>query len=193
MVENAGVAGLTWSSTADGWENMYVLIDFICYARTDAGRCRLQVNCLSTGLLALLVTPVIARTAKLPSPTPDVPFTPHLTLVSSEVHMWAAFKEKKVEGSTLAALNTEAVSDPKDRYNVSKLIDVFMSRELASLAATKDIIVNNVNPGESTPALVLARILTLLQASASLSSVANSLEYSRESIASLRVEPSSSN
>lgn len=77
--------------------------------------------------------------------------------------MWAAFKEKKVEGSTLTALNTEAVSDPKDRYNVSKLIDVFMSRELAALPATKDIIVNNVNPGESTPALFLAQILTSLR------------------------------
>lgn len=82
-----------------------------------------QVNDLATGLLGLLLLPLLSKTATLPSPTPDIAFKPRLTFVGSEstspaqairlsrltrgstVHQWASFTESKVEGSTLDALN----------------------------------------------------------------------------------------
>lgn len=34
-----------------------------------------------------------------------------------------------------------------DRYNVSKLLSLFLARKIATLPAAKDIVVNCVNPG----------------------------------------------
>lgn len=93
-------------------------------------------------------------------------------IILSSVHEWAKFEEKDVDGSsTLAVLNDEAASKKNSKrtgrypfhttgggggradidhlagasYMVSKLIDVFITRQLALLPAAKDIIVNCVN------------------------------------------------
>ncbi|KAM0746967.1 NAD(P)-binding protein [Meredithblackwellia eburnea MCA 4105] len=127
---NAGLATKNWSTTEDGWETT-------TYS--------LQVNGLATGLLALLLLPKVAATPEIK----DSSVKPHITIVGSEVHVFAAFKEKSVEGSTLAALNTKEISDMWDRYNVTKVLSLFMARQLAQLplAAEKDVVVNCVNPG----------------------------------------------
>lgn len=80
----------------------------------------IQVNDLSTGLLAVLSLPLLSKTAKLQAIATSADFKPHLTFVSSEVHKAAAFPQQHTEGSTLAALNDKAQHAPTDRYLVSK-------------------------------------------------------------------------
>ncbi|KAK4699718.1 hypothetical protein P7C70_g6538, partial [Phenoliferia sp. Uapishka_3] len=129
LVENAGIMSTTFKKTSDNWE------------RT------LQVNGLSTGLLGLLSLPALRRTVALPPPFPGSTIKPHLTIVGSEVHAWAAFKESKVPGSTLEALNSEEHANIHDRYNVTKLISLFMARKIAALPASEGVVVNCINPG----------------------------------------------
>ncbi|KAI5476854.1 hypothetical protein MNV49_007088 [Pseudohyphozyma bogoriensis] len=124
VIHNAAVISLKWDVTVDGWERA------------------LQTNDLSTGLLSLLLLPVLAKTAER---YPEV--TPHMSIVGSEVHMWAKFAEKKVPGPTLAALNTEKHFNPDDRYFTSKLIALFIARKLAKLPIASSVVVNIVNPG----------------------------------------------
>lgn len=44
---------------------------------------RIQTNVIGTGLLGLLLLPLLEKTADLPAPTS---MKPHLTIVASEVH-----------------------------------------------------------------------------------------------------------
>jgi len=69
----------------------------------------LTVNVVSTFLLALLLLPKLRETA--------VKFNvlPRLAVVSSEVHFWAAFKEKKAD-EIFKALNDKERTDMMDRY-----------------------------------------------------------------------------
>ncbi len=46
--------------------------------------CRLQVNSISTGLLAVLLLPSMQRTQSLPSPLISSVLKPHLVIVSSD-------------------------------------------------------------------------------------------------------------
>lgn len=113
------------------------------------GLLRIQVNDISTGLLAILLLPLLRKTSKLPSPDPaSAALKVHLTIVSSEVHSWAKFNERKEPGSILAALSDEKVFKPnaQDRYQVSKLLNIYITNRLAKLTRDDDIIVNTVNP-----------------------------------------------
>ncbi|KAM0746965.1 NAD(P)-binding protein [Meredithblackwellia eburnea MCA 4105] len=124
---NAGMATNAWSTTEDGWETT------------------LQVNGLATGLLALLLLPKVAA-----SPTIKGSLVkPHITVVGSEAHILCAFKEKSEQGSILASLNNEKVSNMGDRYNVTKTLSLFMARRISQLplAADRDVVVSCVNPG----------------------------------------------
>lgn len=118
------VGKFDWKTTSEGWEE------------------GLQVNVLSTGLLALRALPKLAATADLPGNT----FKPHLVIVASEVHEWAKLKQQD-EPSILAALNDKSKADNNDLYNLSKLLDVFMAREIAALPAARKVNVNSLNPG----------------------------------------------
>lgn len=62
---NAGITGFNWRTTADGWEET------------------LQVNNLSTGLLGVLLLPLLAKTATLDVGEGSKPLRPHLSVVSS--------------------------------------------------------------------------------------------------------------
>lgn len=62
---NAGITGFNWRTTADGWEET------------------LQVNNLSTGLLGVLLVPVLAKSATLPAAEGSKPLKPHLSVMSS--------------------------------------------------------------------------------------------------------------
>lgn len=116
---------------------------------------RTQVNGLATGLLGLLLLPLLRKTAKLPAPdsvpsdnSKAVAFKPHLTIVGSEMHHFAAFKEAALPGPILLNLNKqeEFEKNPMDRYSVTKLIDVYLALGLAALAGD-GVVVNVVNPG----------------------------------------------
>lgn len=85
------------------------------------------------------------------------------------MHAFATFKEAKVEGPVLDVLNKKGkseypswspihysthsfctqteLSNLSDRYNITKLINVFLSHQISQLSSAQDIVVNNVNPG----------------------------------------------
>ncbi|KAK0250183.1 hypothetical protein LTS09_014609 [Friedmanniomyces endolithicus] len=92
----------------------------------------ITVNVVSTFLLALLILPKLQETAKLQGTTPN------LTIVSSEVHFFTAFPERK-DPSIFTALNDPSKAKMMDRYNVSKLLEVFACREIARLHPVSDL------------------------------------------------------
>ncbi|KAJ7906206.1 hypothetical protein B0H13DRAFT_2333781, partial [Mycena leptocephala] len=114
---NAGVTSPPgWDMTSDGWEKT------------------LQVNGIATGLLAVLLLPLLQATTKLPPPHADVSQTPpHLSITGSAAQYLTRFPEKRAT-NILQKLNDPS-SGPmtKDRYAVSKLFNLFFAREIAAL------------------------------------------------------------
>ncbi|EIM87345.1 NAD-P-binding protein [Stereum hirsutum FP-91666 SS1] len=115
----------------------------------EGNEATITTNVISTTLLALLVLPKLRETAE------KFGVTPRLTIVSSEVAFWSSFEERKAE-NIFDKLN-DPNSNMQDRYNLSKLLENFIVRELATRisasASTKPfVIVNTLNPGfcEST-------------------------------------------
>ncbi|PSR98926.1 hypothetical protein PHLCEN_2v4246 [Hermanssonia centrifuga] len=130
LLMNAALAVPTYETTGDGWE------------------LTLQVNHLSTALLALLLVPALARTAKSNSTHS------RLVIVASNTHSWTQFGEDlKPENapSMLEKLNERAYCTQKvmgTRYPDSKLLNVLFTRALAGhLSPTLPIIATAVNPG----------------------------------------------
>ncbi|KAF4628865.1 hypothetical protein G7Y89_g9290 [Cudoniella acicularis] len=63
------------------------------------------------------------------------------------IHMWTPFKEQKAE-NILEGLNKEEFfKDSMDRYSVTKLLNVFWIRQLASCVSEEEIVINFFNPG----------------------------------------------
>lgn len=111
LICNAGVATMSFS-LAEGHEST------------------ITTNVISTFLLSLLVLPALKRTA---AATRSLA---HLVIVSSDVHYFTDYAERKhadAAGGLFAALRDEQKTDMMDRYNVSKLLEVFVVRELAAL------------------------------------------------------------
>ncbi|KAJ7850538.1 putative short-chain dehydrogenase [Mycena leptocephala] len=107
----------------------------------------LQVNVLSTGLLGILLLPLLHSTARLPPPHPDASQTPpHLTFTGSGALFLASFPEKTAP-NILQVLNDEGKTNAKDRYPTSKLLDLFLAREIAGLPKAQGVVVNVVDPG----------------------------------------------
>ncbi|KAJ7117481.1 hypothetical protein C8R44DRAFT_738381 [Mycena epipterygia] len=127
---NAGIANPDrWEMTMDGWE------------RT------LQVNGIATGLLAVLLLPVLQATTKLPLPHPDASqMPPHLTITGSAGQFLARFPERR-ETNILQALNDSSKWTTGDRYFVTKVFDLFLAREISTLPKSEGVVVNVVDPG----------------------------------------------
>lgn len=118
LCENAGIAGGKKRIVA-GYES------------------QLTVNVISTFLLALLMLPKLKETAK------RFGVKPRLTIVSSEVHGWCKFPERD-EPNVMAAL--AAGEDMDERYQVSKLLEVLVVRQIAPRVGG-GVILNMLNPG----------------------------------------------
>ncbi|KAK7751572.1 hypothetical protein SLS62_006522 [Diatrype stigma] len=105
-----------------------------------------QVNYLSTALLALLLLPVAkAKRAAGGQPQPT-----RITFVSSEVAGFTKFAEGRSQGSVpiLAALDSrEGKFDPLDRMFVGKLLQQFFVTELAGRVPPSAALVNACSPG----------------------------------------------
>lgn len=105
----------------------------------------IQVNYLSTALLAILLLPVIkSKRASQPGPS-------RLTIVSSEVSAWTKFAEGTQQpppASILAALDKK---EPKvnmlDRMMVSKLLGQFFLTEIAKRVPADLVVINAASPG----------------------------------------------
>lgn len=106
-----------------------------------------QVNVLNTFLLAVSLLPKLVDTK-----TRFADSTPHLTIVSSEAHHLTKFEEINA-ANLYEKLNDEQSYAQQPRYQVSKLLEVLLTRELlARLKAnpkfdTNPVIINLVNPG----------------------------------------------
>ena len=128
LIENAGIATDRWQESEDGYEST------------------LQVNVISTVMLALLCLPKLRQTVK------TFGIKPRIVLVGSEVHFWAKFVEQDA-AKPIAELNKKDIFAPQDRYYVSKLLDMLFTRELgehlqsSSHPEDKQIYVNCPNPG----------------------------------------------
>lgn len=110
----------------------------------------IQVNYLSTALLAVLLLPVLRRQS---SP-------PHLTIVSSEVSAWTSFPQKD-SVPILAALDTTTTSNLLDHMFISKLLGQFFIKELAKRVPSSVMVVNCVSPGTVVCNLLLLTLLSV--------------------------------
>ncbi|CAK5283328.1 unnamed protein product [Mycena citricolor] len=129
LVENAGVSTDKYEVSKDGWETS------------------MQVNDLSTPLLALRLLPLMVKTAQ------EHQTTPRLVIVASEVHYWTEIsKEVAEDPSPLSVLGgAEFCSVPKqmaDRYPLTKLLNVFFVRAFNDrLPPSTPVVIDTVNPG----------------------------------------------
>ncbi|KAK2459322.1 hypothetical protein APHAL10511_008677 [Amanita phalloides] len=127
LMLNAAIAIQGYTSTTDGWESV------------------LQVNHLSTALLALLLLPRMIETARRHS------VTPRLVIISSDTHHRTTFDQQVRDSEEpLKILGSKEYCTPEimgRRYPETKLLNVFFVRALADRLANLPIIVNAVNPG----------------------------------------------
>lgn len=109
---------------------------------------RLQVNHLATAQLAILLLPLLLQTAR------STGATPRLVFVSSAAHHFSPpLKSQTSEQGTLDWLNDQS-KPMQARYPVSKLLNLFFARELASrLSEDSPLVINAVNPGFCISAL----------------------------------------
>ncbi|KAG1773277.1 hypothetical protein EV702DRAFT_1048358 [Suillus placidus] len=112
LVMNAAIAlpGGVYQPTTDGWETM------------------LQVNCLATSLLSLLLIPQLVAAGRKSS-TPS-----RMVIVSSDVHYWVTpTKEVRTSSKPLEILGSKEWCIPEHmrfRYSESKLLNLFFARAL---------------------------------------------------------------
>ncbi|KAL8707792.1 MAG: hypothetical protein Q9220_007244 [cf. Caloplaca sp. 1 TL-2023] len=101
----------------------------------------ITVNVVSTFLLALLALPKLRETST------KFNTTPHLTVVSSEVHFLTTIPEKS-SPNIFEKLNDKATVNMADRYQCSKLLEVLYCRSLAShMKNPSNVVLNFVTPG----------------------------------------------
>lgn len=118
------------------------------YATAEDNESTITINVISPFLLAMLLLPLLRRT----SAVFDV--QPRLSFVVSDVHAMASFPERDspdIFGSLNMGTSWTAM---RQRYGVSKLLGVLLTRELATRVAlgetgsiSPSIVVNCVNPG----------------------------------------------
>jgi NAD(P)-dependent dehydrogenase (short-subunit alcohol dehydrogenase family) len=126
VILNAGLGTRTWRMTEDNEETI-------------------TTNVVSTALLALLLHPKLRETAK------EYNTHTHLTITTSELYEVAKFKEATAapRGQLFATLADKEKSNMGDRYNVSKLLQIFLVKQMAAISpfSSSKVIVNCVAPG----------------------------------------------
>ncbi|TVY64057.1 Short chain dehydrogenase atnD [Fusarium oxysporum f. sp. cubense] len=124
LIENAGIASEKWSWAEDN-ESM------------------VTVNVVSTFLLALLLLPKLRETAARYNTRPN------LTVVSSDMHYTVDFNEKDAPEGIFNSLNNEKGADMVSRYPITKLLEVFIVREMAARRPVElcPVTINTTNPG----------------------------------------------
>lgn len=134
-IMNAGLASGEFNLTRDGWERS------------------LQANVLSTALLSLQLLPLLLQTRER-----DPSSSPHLVILASDMHKSIKFSERHGD-RILTALNdqdqwkkSQSAGGPAERYGVTKLLDIFITMELARLVPRDKggdplVVINAVTPG----------------------------------------------
>lgn len=110
---------------------------------------QITVNIISTYLMAVLLLPTLRKTMSIYQ-TEHLPDVPHIVIVGSNSHFTAAFEQRN-EPSIFESLRDDSFMF--QRYSTSKLLSVFVSRELAKRLSTSssmkptDVVLNVVDPG----------------------------------------------
>ncbi|MCJ1391038.1 hypothetical protein MMC18_003899 [Xylographa bjoerkii] len=134
------------------------------FSLAEDNEATITVNVVSTFLLALMILPKLRETAT------KFNVTPRLTIVSSEVHGFTKLPEKS-SPEIFAKLNDKETANLRDRYNVSKLLEVFYCRALAARMTESrkpTVTLNFLNPGlchselAKDPPLILTVLKALL-------------------------------
>ncbi|KAJ7167394.1 hypothetical protein C8R43DRAFT_1061015 [Mycena crocata] len=128
LVENAAVGAMSYYPSKDGYETS------------------LQVNCLSTPLLALRLLPAMIKTAD------EHHTTPRLVVVASGMHYWVTLDKSLYESpdifKTLGSAEYCTSKVMQERYSVTKLLNVLFVRALnARLAPATPVVADAVCPG----------------------------------------------
>ena len=125
LIANAGLGTRTFRMTEDNEETI-------------------TTNVVAMSLLAFLLHPKLSETAtKYDTQT-------HFTVTASELYQVASFEERKAPaGHLFATLNDKSKANMSDRYNVSKLLAMFVVKQIAALSplSSSGVIVNCVAPG----------------------------------------------
>ncbi|KAB2569740.1 Short chain dehydrogenase sol3 [Lasiodiplodia theobromae] len=108
----------------------------------------ITTNVISTFLLSFLLFPLLKETATRTGSLS------HLVIVSSEVHFFTQLAERKKDPNLpiFDILRSKENSDMQDRYNVSKLLDLLVVRELCTppdgpASGTYPVVISAPHPG----------------------------------------------
>jgi retinol dehydrogenase 12 len=105
----------------------------------------ITVNVFSTFLLAFLMLPKLRETAQ------KYNVQPHLTIVASDVHFIAKFREQDSQNIFAALDDKSKATLGFERYSTSKLLEVLVVREMASITRKNSnntpVIFNCLTPG----------------------------------------------
>ncbi|KAK5077293.1 hypothetical protein LTR64_005226 [Lithohypha guttulata] len=109
----------------------------------------IAVNVISTFLLAITLLPTLRKSAMKHN------ITPRLSIVGSETHVWAPWKESTTPEGTkiLEAMSAPGTKVSQARYMDSKLMQILVFRHLCSLFVAQQlpenakVILNILNPG----------------------------------------------
>ncbi|KAF7931137.1 uncharacterized protein EAE97_009346 [Botrytis byssoidea] len=117
------------------------------YRVAEDNESTITVNVISTFLMAFLLMPKLKETAKY------FGTTPHMTVVSSDLHFLSDFAEWKSD-DIFESLNDKGTARMNDRYNLSKLMEILIVRHFVSLHGTDyPVVFNTVHPGWCQPNL----------------------------------------
>ncbi|KAF2272947.1 uncharacterized protein EI97DRAFT_384626 [Westerdykella ornata] len=121
---NAGVRRNPFVQSKHGWEN------------------DLQVNTLSTALLAILLLPKLKESKQHTGKTPVLEFT------NSGLHQFAKIAPDALQSpNIIQAYNTKERFTADSQYRVSKLFVMYVANKLAEETPSSDVIVVSVCPG----------------------------------------------
>lgn len=123
---NAGLWNREYTKSPENWEET------------------LQVNTLSTSLLALLLLPKMRESATDSDPT-------HVSVVSSQQFVRVKAESLRTDGPLLEHLNASGHFQGPKQYGISKLLLEYVMKNVANLVRNDDgtlpVIVNTVSPG----------------------------------------------
>lgn len=114
------------------------------FEMTEDNEETITTNVVSLALLGFLLYPKLRETAA------RFNIQTHFTVTASELYEVAKFKERQAPpGQIFATLNDKSQANMSDRYNVSKLLEIFMIKQMAVLSplSSNNVIINCVAPG----------------------------------------------
>jgi NAD(P)-dependent dehydrogenase (short-subunit alcohol dehydrogenase family) len=123
---NAGIWNRAYNQSSEGWEET------------------LQVNTLSTSMLALLLLPKLRKSASAANPV-------HLSVVSSQQFVRVKAESLQTDDLLLPHLNDPVNFKGPKQYGISKLLLEFVMKRIANVSRNEDgthpLIVNTISPG----------------------------------------------